>query len=82
MIFRFSLTGIEGLDVYFLRAVATAAKLASSLAEDTTFVSEGSPALYLLPAILGGAGVNIISHVLIKHLDEANKLFKQDHENS
>ncbi|MFZ6872361.1 hypothetical protein ACO0LF_09875 [Undibacterium sp. Di27W] len=82
LIFGFALVAIAGLDVIFLRLLAAAAKLTPSLADDTIFVSEVSLALYLVPAMFGGIGVNIISHVLIKHLDEANRQFKQDHENS
>ncbi|MFZ6756332.1 hypothetical protein ACO0K9_03865 [Undibacterium sp. Ji50W] len=75
----FALVAIAGLDVYFLRMLAAAAKLTPSLADDTVFVSEVSLALYILPVMFGGIGVNIISHVLVKHLDEANERFRNEH---
>lgn len=75
----FALVAIAGLDVYFLRMLAAAAKLTPSLADDTVFISEVSLALYILPVMFGGIGVNIISHVLVKHLDEANERFRSEH---
>ncbi|MFZ6676555.1 hypothetical protein [Undibacterium sp. Tian12W] len=82
LIFGFALVAIAGMDVYFLKVLSAAAKLSPSLADDTIFVSEISLALYLVPAMFGGIGVNIISHVLIKHLDEANQRFKKEHPDS
>ena len=55
------------------------AKLTPSLADDAVFVSELSLALYLLPAMVGGIGVNVISQVLIRHLVEAEKQFEKEH---
>jgi hypothetical protein len=82
LIFGFALVAIAGMDVYFLKVFSAAAKLSPSLADDTIFVSEISLALYLVPAMFGGIGVNIISHVLIQHLDEANQRFKKEHPDS
>lgn len=79
LIFGFALVAIAGMDVYFLKVLSAAAKLSPSLADDTIFVSEISLALYLVPAMFGGIGVNIISHVLVKHLDEAHQRFKKEH---
>jgi beta-lactamase regulating signal transducer with metallopeptidase domain len=75
----FTLVVIAGLDVYFLQSLAAAAKLTPSPADDAVFVSEITLALYLLPAMFGGIGVNIISHVLVHHLDEAQARFAQEH---
>lgn len=36
-------------------------------------------ALYLFPAMFGGIRVNIISHVLLRHLDEAELRFATEH---
>jgi hypothetical protein len=55
------------------------AKLTPSLADDKIFVSEVSIALYLLPAMFGGIGINLLSHVLISHLYSAEKRFKKEH---
>lgn len=73
-----SLVAIAGVDVYLLQSLATLAKLTASVADDAIFVSEVSIALYLLPAMFGGIGINIISHVLVSHLVEAETRFKSE----
>lgn len=75
----FALVAIAGLDVYFLQILASEARLTRSLADDAVFVSEVSLALYLIPVMFGGIGVNVISHVLVRHLDKANRRFEQAH---
>jgi hypothetical protein len=74
-----ALVAIAGLDVYLLQALKSLAKLSPSLADDLVFVSEVSVALYLLPAMFGGVGINLVSHVLINHLHDAEKRFKDEH---
>jgi hypothetical protein len=69
---------IAGLDVYLLRHLEAAARRTPSLADDALFVSEVSLALYLLPALFGGTGINLISHVLIRHLTEAESRYEQN----
>lgn len=49
----------------------------ASLADDKLFSSEVSVALYIVPAIFGGVGINIISHVLIDHLQVAERTFAE-----
>jgi hypothetical protein len=66
---------IAGLDVYLLRHLEAAARQTPSLADDALFVSEVSLALYLLPALFGGTAINLISHVLIEHLKEAERRY-------
>lgn len=73
-----SLVAIAGVDVYLLQSLAMVAKLTASVADDAIFVSEVSLALYLLPAMFGGIGINIISHVLVSHLVEAETRFKAE----
>jgi glucan phosphoethanolaminetransferase (alkaline phosphatase superfamily) len=73
-----SLVAIAGVDVYLLQSLATQAKLTASVADDAIFASEVSIALYLLPAMFGGIGINIISHVLVSHLNEAETRFKAE----
>ena len=73
-----SLVAIAGVDVYLLQSLATEAKLTPSLVDDAIFASEVSIALYLLPAMFGGIGINIISHVLVIHLIEAETRFKAE----
>ena len=81
LVFGIALVVIAGVDVYLLQKLATAAKQTSSLADDAVFVSEVSLGLYLLPALFGGIGVNLVSHVLIRHLVEAEKQFEKEHPN-
>jgi hypothetical protein len=73
-----ALVAIAGVDVYLLRSLSTLAKLTPSIADDAIFVSEVSLALYLLPAMFGGIGINIISHVLVSHLVEAEARFNAE----
>ena len=73
-----SLVAIAGVDVYLLQSLATLAKLTASVADDAIFASEVSLALYLLPAMFGGIGINIVSHVLVSHLNEAETRFKAE----
>ncbi len=79
LLLGFALVAIAGLDVFFLQSLAATAKLTPSLADDAVFVSEVSVALYLLPAMFGGIGVNVISHILVRHLEEAEMRFTQEH---
>jgi hypothetical protein len=55
------------------------AKLSASFIDDALFASELSLALYLLPALFGGIGINLVSHVLVNHLVQAEKRFKSEH---
>ena len=79
LLLGFALVAIAGLDVYFLQVLSPAVKLTPSHADDAVFLSEVSLALYLIPAMFGGIGVNVISHVLVRHLDDANYRFNQQH---
>ncbi len=77
--FGCALVAVAGVDVYLLQILSTAARKTPSLADDAVFASELYTALYLLPAMFGGIGVNIASHVLIRHLSEAEQRFKREH---
>jgi len=70
---------VAGLDVYLLQSIGNTAMQTPSLADDKLFVSELSMALYLLPLTFGGIGVNLISHVLLRHLTEAEGRFDREH---
>ncbi len=70
---------MSGADLYLLQHLAAAAKLTPSLADDALFLSEISVALYLLPALFGGIGINVVSHILVKHLEEAEARYQQEH---
>ena len=70
--------GLSGVDLVLLQKLAEKAKLSLSTFDDRLFVTELSIALYLLPAVFAGIGVNLVSHVLIRHLNRAEKRFEQD----
>lgn len=73
-----SLVVIAGIDVTLLQSLATTAKRTPSLADDAVFVSELTLGLYLLPVMFGGIGVNVLSHVLVRHLGEAEGRFEAE----
>lgn len=60
---------IAGLDAIFLRLLSAKAKVSPGLVDDQLFVSEISIALYIIPLILAGVGVNLASHVLCNHIE-------------
>ncbi|MBB3214291.1 nitrogen fixation/metabolism regulation signal transduction histidine kinase [Herbaspirillum sp. Sphag1AN] len=80
MVFLFgvSLLLMAGADIILLRKLALMASNALSGSEDKFFNSEMAVSLYLLPAFLAGVGVNIISHILIRRLREAEDQFERD----
>ena len=77
--FGIALVLISGVDVYLLQSLAALAKATLSVVDDGVFLSELSIALYALPLMLGGIGVNLISHVLLRHLEHAEKRFERRH---
>ncbi len=79
LMFGITLVLIAGANVVLLQRLATMAKGSPSLLDDRLFSSEISLALYLLPALLAGIGINIISHVIVTHLGEAEKQFEREH---
>jgi len=80
LILGLSLVVIAGIDVYLLQSLARASRATPSLADDAVFLSEVAWALYMLPVLFGGVGINVISHVLIQHLVEAERRFDQEHQ--
>ena len=70
-----ALVAMAGFDVYLLQVLAQLAKQTPSTSDDVVFDSEITVGLYLLPALLAGIGVNVISHVLIQHLTDAQQRF-------
>src|SRR5262245_20917477 len=56
----FSLVLIAGVDLVLLQTLKALAKLTPSLADDAVFNSEVSIALFLLPAMFCGIGINVI----------------------
>lgn len=78
LLFGFALVVMAGVDVYLLQILARLAKLSESVADDALFNSEMSVGLYLLPVLFGGVGVNLVSHVLVSHLQGAEKRFDNE----
>ncbi|PUA16570.1 hypothetical protein [Glaciimonas sp. PCH181] len=83
-VFLFSLTLIvlAGVNVVLLRQLAHLATLSSAAIDSHIFASEISIMLYLLPAVLAGVGVNVISHLLIAHLKTAEEQFDENRVNN
>ncbi len=74
------LIGLAGGSVILLQALAAYARVSPDLLDDRIFLSELSVALYLLPAVFAGIGTNLVSHVLIRHLDDAERRYDIHHE--
>lgn len=69
---------MAGMDLVLLRRLEHGARISASLFDDRVFVSEVSVALYLLPALFAGVGINLVSHVLIGHLVGAEARFERE----
>ncbi len=79
LLFGAILIGISGVDIFLMQRLAGMAKNSSSLLDDRIFTSEVSVGLYLLPLLFAGIGVNMISHVLTRHLTDAEKQYDREH---
>ena len=64
---------IAGIDAFLLQALKKLALQTPTLIDDVIFASELSLALYALPLLYAGVGVNVVSHVLIEHLQLAER---------
>jgi hypothetical protein len=69
---------LAGIDAICLQRLASKAKLSAGLVDDTVFTSEISIALYIIPMILAGIGINVVSHVLCGHLTIVELKERQD----
>jgi hypothetical protein len=69
---------MAGINVYLLGWLSDAAKQTPSKVDDEVFASAVSLALFLFPAVFAGIGIHIISHVMIRHLDDAETLFEEN----
>ena len=79
LIFSSILILLSATDVYLLQSLRELADSTLSTVDDKIFSSELSVALYVLPAIFAGIAVNLVSHLLNKHLDEAERKFEKAH---
>ena len=70
---------IAGVSVALLQRLAESARLSPNLLDDRTFISELAMALYLLPALFAGIGINMISHLLTSHLAIAENRYDREH---
>ena len=75
LLFGIALIFISGIDFFLLQRLSAMAKNSVPLLDDHFFSSELSVALYLLPALFAGIGINMISHILINHLADAEMKF-------
>jgi hypothetical protein len=73
LLFALALILLSALDLFLLRHLATAARTTPSVFDDALFASEFSLALYLLPLLSAGIGVNIMSDVLLNHLRRVSR---------
>ena len=80
LLFGILLIVISAVNIFLLQLLKMMAKNSLSPMDDLIFSSEVSVALYVIPAIFAGIGVNIISHILISHLNDAEKKFERDHQ--
>ncbi len=69
---------LSGVDIFLLQRLKSISIATASLLDDAFFSSEISVALYLLPAVFAGTGLNMISHILIRHLVEAERRFDRE----
>lgn len=72
------LTLLAGVDVYLLQSLTRQAAQTASALDDAVFHSELAVALYVLPVLFGGVGVNLVSHVLLRHLGRAEGRFEHE----
>ncbi|MGA7594489.1 MAG: hypothetical protein WCA64_04755 [Gallionella sp.] len=82
LLFGFVLIVLSGMDIYLLQILSEMAKHTPSILDDRIFSSEISVALYLLPALFAGTGINVVSHIMINHLTEAETRFDRKHSGS
>jgi hypothetical protein len=79
LVFASLLIGLSGMDVFLLKVLGQIGKASLGSLEGKLFSSELSMALYVLPAVFAGVGINLISHVLIDHLVRAEQRFDHEH---
>ena len=75
LVFGVLLIFIAGIDIFLLQRLTTAAQHSASTLDDLVFGPQIAVALYLLPGLFAGIGVNMISHILVSHLIKAEKRF-------
>lgn len=76
--YAWGLIAIAAIDFYLLQSLAEQAKATVSGVDDGLFSSGLSVALYVLPAVFAGIGVNLLSHILIDHLHKAEARYSHE----
>ncbi|MGZ8227187.1 MAG: hypothetical protein ACXWT3_11185 [Methylococcaceae bacterium] len=79
LLFGIVLIMFSGIYIALLQILEASVKATGSVSDNKIFASELSIALYLLPAVLAGIGINLASHILIGHLVDAEKHFDREH---
>jgi hypothetical protein len=79
LFFGIALIVLAGTDVALINILLASAKHTLSILDARFFASQLKIALYLLPALFAGIGINVVSHILVSHLVSAEKKFAQEH---
>ncbi len=66
--FALALLILACVDFVLLGRVASLAHRTPDLLDDRVFLSEASAALYILPLVCAGVGINLLSFVITQHL--------------
>jgi hypothetical protein len=77
--FAMLLMVLAGVDVALLQSLTEKARRTPDLPGMQLFTDQLALVLYVLPAALAGLGVNLLSHVLISHLGQAERRFDHQH---
>ncbi|MHB1250434.1 MAG: hypothetical protein ACYCZL_13715 [Polaromonas sp.] len=82
LFFGVALIALAGTDIALINLLLESAKQTLSILDARYFASQLKIALYLLPALFAGIGINVVSHIVISHLVGAEKKFAQEHPRS
>ncbi len=82
LFFGVALIVLAGADIALINLLLESAKHTLSILDARYFASQLKIALYLLPALFAGIGINVVSHIVISHLVGAEKEFAQEHSRS
>jgi hypothetical protein len=68
LIFGLTLIVLAGVDMFLLRMLTSLARVSGSMFDSVVFNSELTVALYILPTLFAGTGINVVSHLVIHPL--------------
>lgn len=75
-LFAMLLILIAAVVLYLLQTLKQLSHHTGTPLDDQVFNSEITVALYIIPALLTGVAINLISHVLLNHLKIAEKRYQ------